>query len=54
MTVDLMMVGHSAQRGRTPYMNVGNVKSTNDVIHGDRSKTVREVSECTRISKSNV
>ena len=35
-------------------MNVGNVKATKDVIEGDRRNTVREVSECTGISKSSV
>ena len=44
----------SAQRGRKPYMNVGNVKATKDVIDGDKRKTVRKVSECTGISKSSV
>lgn len=44
----------SAQRGRKPYMDVGNLKATKDVIDGDRRKTVREVSECTGISKSSV
>ena len=44
----------SPQRGRKPYINVGNVKATKDVIDGDRRKTVREVSECIGISKSSV
>ena len=35
-------------------MNVGNVKATKDVIEGDRRKTVREVTECARISKSSI
>ena len=35
-------------------MNVGNVKATKDVIDGDRRKTVREVSECTRVSTTSV
>ena len=44
----------SAQRGQKPYVKVGNVKATMDVIDGDRRKTVREVSEYTGISKSSV
>lgn len=43
-----------AQRGRKPYMSVGNVKATKDVIDGDRRKTVREVAECASLSKSSV
>ena len=35
-------------------MNVGNVKATKDVIDCNGRKTVREVSECTGISKSSV
>ena len=35
-------------------MNTGNVKATKDVIDGDRRKTVREVVECTKISKSSI
>ena len=35
-------------------MNTGNVKATKDVIGGDRRKTVREVAECARISKSSI
>ena len=35
-------------------MNVGNIKATKDVSDGDRRKIVREVSECTGISKSSV
>ena len=38
----------SAQRGRKPYMSVGNVKATKDVIDGDRRKMVRQVVECAR------
>ena len=44
----------SSQRGRKSYMNIGNVEATKDAIDGDRRKTVREVSECTGISKSSV
>ena len=44
----------SPQHGWKPYMNVHNVKATKDVTDGDRRKTVREVSECTGISKSSV
>ena len=44
----------SAQRGRKPYMDAGNVKATKDAIDGDRRKTVREVAECAGISKSSV
>lgn len=43
-----------AQHGRKPYMSVGNVKATKDVIDGDRRKTVREVAECASLSKSSV
>ena len=42
------------QRGRKPYIIVGNVKATKDVTDSDRRKTVREVPECIGISKSSV
>ena len=44
----------SAQCGRRPYTNVGNVEATKEVTDGDRRKTVREVLKCTGISKSGV